>query len=349
LLHEVIIQQPVCELIDRAACVCRECFEPDPPQQSTATMMALEARLTALAAFQPGHLFAVTVPRRHLPAVATRLLCGRGGRLRQGVGHAVVRAVGRHHNPAQLHCGLFGNAGALDPFAVRQCRCGPGSHGHTLGWLLAAGVIHLPVVLAGAGGDLVAPLDAQQAVLGGVPRVHPHRLQGKWCVGDDVGQPLTDVIALALAVALGGREAVSNPPAQGESRVDVDPGHTPAPLADLRGVPAVWVPYALDGTRGVLVQHRVIKQDVAIRSQHALGAHVLPDQSGGDLLPAHRAVDGVMAARRTMIRTVRQRGGDLPDQKVLAVIETRHRCLHAANSTAFSRSWRLSQSLLRKS
>jgi hypothetical protein len=96
LLHEVIISQTVLELRHRATCLCREYFAPDPHQQRTAEMMALEARLAALAAFQPGHLCACAVQLLHLPADAARLLCGRGGILSQVVGHDVVRAVGRH-------------------------------------------------------------------------------------------------------------------------------------------------------------------------------------------------------------------------------------------------------------
>jgi len=61
LLNEVIIQQSVFELIHRAACLCREFFEPDPHQKSTADMIALDACFAALAAFQPGHLFPFTV------------------------------------------------------------------------------------------------------------------------------------------------------------------------------------------------------------------------------------------------------------------------------------------------
>ena len=79
MLNKVIIQQTMFELIHRAARLCREGFEPDPHQQRTADMIALDARLAALAAFQAGHLFAFTVQLLNLPAEAARLLCGRGG------------------------------------------------------------------------------------------------------------------------------------------------------------------------------------------------------------------------------------------------------------------------------
>jgi hypothetical protein len=110
LLNKVIIQLTALELIHRAACLCREIFKPDPHEQRAADMIALDARLPALAAFQSAHLFALTDQRLNFPAEAPRLLCGPGGLLRQVVGHNVVRAVGRHHNPEQLNFVLFGKS-----------------------------------------------------------------------------------------------------------------------------------------------------------------------------------------------------------------------------------------------
>src|SRR5262245_42737689 len=96
------------ELIHRAARLCCECFEPNPHQKRTTDMIALDTCLATLAAFQPGHLFAFPTHLLNFPAEATRLLCGRSGLLSQVVGHDVVRAVGRHHNPEQLHFVLLG-------------------------------------------------------------------------------------------------------------------------------------------------------------------------------------------------------------------------------------------------
>ena len=91
MLHEVIIQQTVFELIYRATRLCCKCFEPDPHQKSTANMIALDTCLTALTAFQPRHLFAFAMQLRNLPAEAARLLCRLSGILSQLVGHNVVR------------------------------------------------------------------------------------------------------------------------------------------------------------------------------------------------------------------------------------------------------------------
>ena len=120
MLNEVIIQQPVFEWIHRAACLCREFFEPHPHQKSTADMMTLDARLAALAAFQPGHLCAFAGQRLDLLAEAAHLVCRRRGILRLIVAHNVVRAVGRHLNPAAWHFVVFGKAFDREPFAVGE-------------------------------------------------------------------------------------------------------------------------------------------------------------------------------------------------------------------------------------
>lgn len=75
LLNEIIIQQPVFELVHRAACLRRQLFEPDPDQQSAADVIALDARLATLTALQTGQLLSLAVQLLNLPAEAARLLC----------------------------------------------------------------------------------------------------------------------------------------------------------------------------------------------------------------------------------------------------------------------------------
>ena len=106
------------ELINRAAGLCRQFFESDPHQKRAADVIALDARRTALAAFQPGHLFAFAVPLLNLPTEAARLLCGLGGILSQVIGHDVVRAVGRHRHPEELHLMGVREPFDLDPLPV---------------------------------------------------------------------------------------------------------------------------------------------------------------------------------------------------------------------------------------
>ena len=71
-----------------------------------------------------------------------------------------------------------------------------------------------------------------------------------------------------------------------------------------------------------LVQHRVIKDDVARLTGHDLAAHVLPEQPGGDPLPCKVAVDQVVAEVLGVLGKVRQRVVDLRTQQKLAVVQT---------------------------
>jgi hypothetical protein len=93
-------------------------LEPDPDQEGTADVVALNPGLAALAAFQPCHLLAFAVQLLNLPAEATRLLCRLSGILSGVVGHDPVRAVGGHLNPEQAHLVLLGEAIDFDDLAV---------------------------------------------------------------------------------------------------------------------------------------------------------------------------------------------------------------------------------------
>jgi hypothetical protein len=86
-----------------------------------------------------------------------------------------------------------------------------------------------------------------------------------------------------------------------------------------------------------------------MRGQHDLSAPVLPDEPWGDPLSSQVAVDRIMTELLAVVRKVRQRVVGLADQQLLTVIETGHRVFHPADSTAFSRIWRPSKSLLRMS
>ena len=98
----------------------RRLFESDPDEKSTANVVALNACLATLAAFQARNLFTFSMQLLDLPADATHPLGGLSGILSRVVGHEVVRAVGRHLNAEQLHLGVFRKASDLDSFAMRS-------------------------------------------------------------------------------------------------------------------------------------------------------------------------------------------------------------------------------------
>ena len=209
------------ELINRAAGLCRKCFESDPNQKRTADMMAVDARRTALATFQACHLFAFAVQLLTLPTEAARLLCGLGRILSQVIGHDRVRAVGRHRHPEELHRMIFREAFDLDPLPVCQFGSTPLQRVYPPEGVSTAGIIHLAMVLERAIGALVERLDAHQQVFGRVPCVHQHCLEGELFVVDDVRQHLAHVIELAFAIAVGIVDAVVNQPKLIRGGIDI--------------------------------------------------------------------------------------------------------------------------------
>ncbi len=90
------------ELIHRAACVCRQFFEPDPDQQRAPDVVALDARLATLAALQAGQLFPLAVQLLDLPAEAARFLCRLRRVLSQVVGHDARPCGGLRPRPGSI-------------------------------------------------------------------------------------------------------------------------------------------------------------------------------------------------------------------------------------------------------
>jgi hypothetical protein len=103
LLDEVVIEQSLLELINRATGLGRQVLEPDPDQEGATDVVALNPGFSALAAFQPCHLLAFAVQLLNSSVETARLLCRLGGILSGVVGHDPVRAVGGHLNPEQVH------------------------------------------------------------------------------------------------------------------------------------------------------------------------------------------------------------------------------------------------------
>ena len=80
------------------------------------------------------------------------------------------------------------------------------------------------------------------------------------------------------------------------------------------GDAAVLRSHPFDRARVVLVEHRVLKEDVAMPSRHDLPTDACPNQSWSDPLAMSVAIDRVMPALLAGISKVRQRVVDLADQ-----------------------------------
>src|SRR5512144_2384397 len=76
LMDEVIVEQAMFQLIEGPPRLCRQLIEPDPDEERTTDMIALNPRLPTLAAFEPCDLLTFPVQLLDLPTKATRLLGG---------------------------------------------------------------------------------------------------------------------------------------------------------------------------------------------------------------------------------------------------------------------------------
>lgn len=267
------------ELIDRTADLGRQVLEPDPDQEGTADVVALDAGLAALAALQPGHLFAFTVQLLNFPAEATRLLCRLSGGLSGIVGYDPVRAVGGHLDPEQAHLVVFKETLDLDGLAVRQLGRTPDQRVHPLIRPVAAGIIHLAVVFERTVIDLLQGFDEQHQLLGGIPGVHQHGAKRQPLVMAHVRQHVMDVIELGFAVPIGIIEAVIDEPELIGRRIDVDAGHDADTLDHGFGIATPLPADQLNPMGVLLVQDRVVEEEVARRGRHKVPAHVVPNQS----------------------------------------------------------------------
>lgn len=135
-------------------------------------MITLNTRLTTLAAFQSGDLFAFAVKLLDLPTKAARLLCRQRGILSGIVRHDPVCAVGRHLNPEQAHLMVIGKALEVDSLTVDQLLRVPFQRVHTMVRALPVGVIPLAVVLQQTIVDLRERFDEQHQCLGHRPGLH---------------------------------------------------------------------------------------------------------------------------------------------------------------------------------
>ena len=176
-------------------------FEPNPDQQGTADMIALNTRFAALAALQPGKLLAFTVQLLNLPTKATRLLCGLGRNLSRVVGHDPVRAVSRHLNPEQTHLVVFGKALDFDPLAGVQLRRLPVQRVKAGVGAMTVRIVHLAIGFQRTVVHFAQGFDHQYQRLGGVPALHQHSLKRQRFLIHDVAQHFLNMIELAFAVA----------------------------------------------------------------------------------------------------------------------------------------------------
>ena len=285
-------------------------------------MVSLDARPAALAGLDSGELLFFAVKLLDLPAEAGRFLHGLGGELRGVVGDHIIRTLGGKRQAEQFQLMPLGEAPQVDVLARKLILGAPGERVHPVVVAPLPGLIDEAVALEGAVVEFLERLDVEHQPLRGVPTVHQHGLEVELLVMHQVVEHLLDVVELGLVVAAGIVDAVVDDPELLRCGVDIDAVDDPDAPDHRLGVAAVLTAYQIDVLRVGLVQHRVIKDDVARLTGHDLAAHVLPEQPGGDPLPCKVAVGQIVAEAPGVLGKVRQRVVDLRTQQKLAVVQT---------------------------
>src|SRR5215213_1066222 len=134
------------DLINGRMGILRDLFQAHPDQDRTPNMVADNARLPALAAFNPRDLFGFAMKLLNLPTPAAYLVDGWRRILRHVIGDNIVRALGRQHNPEQFHFLLAWQPLQLDGFTAVAFLRRPEQTIHALIRLLPARVINLTVI-----------------------------------------------------------------------------------------------------------------------------------------------------------------------------------------------------------
>lgn len=140
----------------------------------------------------------------------------------------------------------------------------------------------------------------------------------------DLHEHVLHMVERALAVPVGIVNAVIDHPVLARLGIDVHAVDQTDAFAQSVRIAAVWQPHQFDLVREVLVQHRVVEDDVTMRRGLDLPARVLPYQPRCQPVLAQVAIDRVVAHLFFgMVRVVRDGVVDLAHQQVLAAIQSR--------------------------
>jgi len=151
-----------------------------------------------------------------------------------------------------------------------------------------------------------------------------------------LGQHLSHVVELGLAVGFGGEEAVVNQPKLVGFGVDVHARHQADAGNHAVGVAAVLAAREFDAPAVVLVKHRVVKEHVAPRTQHDLRAHLLPELARREMTGFEKVTHVVVRQAVQVVGQVRARVIHLAAHQKLPVKLRRHFHSFSFQATPFA-------------
>lgn len=121
----------------------------------------------------------------------------------------------------------------------------------------------------------------QHKVFRGIPGVHQHGMARQPFLMDHIGEHLPRTVQLGVAIAVGIIDAVINQPELIGLRTDVDPGHHANALDHGFGVAAPLPAYTSIRRELLLVQHRIIEEQVACGGVGAISPRTLSQINRG--------------------------------------------------------------------
>ena len=251
-------------------------FEAGPGPNGEGNVVALAADKSALAGLHAGELLTFAVKLLNRPADAA-FIFGSGRVARLGlVGHEVVHPVGGHQYAEAFQFAVPWHTLYFQDFALLHLFVRPIQVAHRLVGLLVAGIIDEAVAFQRAVKRFAGGQQPLEQGRGGVPAVHEHCAVVNVARGQ-LGEYASHVLELDLAVHVGGDEAVINQPKLVGVEVDVhEIDHADADNHAV-GIAAVLAADLLDATTVVLVEHRIVEQDVVTGAERHLLPHLLPE------------------------------------------------------------------------
>lgn len=320
LLDEVIRQHGSFDVVSGAMPLVRQLSQACPDQQSTMNVIALNARFSTLASFNPRQLLDLAVHLLNLPAHRTHFSCALRRRLSDIVSHDVIRAVGRHLDPEQLHLVVSWKISQLDPLAIPQRRLIPlQAIDRPIGQTTVTIIDHT-VTLDGTVKELLVPVKEQHQFLAGIPRVHQDCLEHQ-AAAQSILEHRRHMIQFAPPILPRIINAVVDDPELAAMRMDVDTTHQSDTIGQAMGIAAPLLLRYLDPRSKTLVENGVVKDQIRFGMLFEKRLHLLPQMSWAQSDPAQIAIDGVVRKTLKMIGQVRQRIVHLATHEELAIIQ----------------------------